>query len=179
MTSKPSKYLIASICLGLAACAATDDPRQGGFVSGIEALRTGAYDRRIEERKAQLSELERLQAALERRAGEAQADAQASSDEVARLSRELADIRAQNTQAAERLAALKRVSKLSEAVLAGLLEEQRAIEAVMVTLVVRQQSQGTDAQPTAASLQAQNLREAGELKARQERFNKLLDSYGE
>lgn len=45
-------------------CATTDDPRQGGLISGMHSIGTGAYDKRIEEREARLQRLREMQQEL-------------------------------------------------------------------------------------------------------------------
>jgi hypothetical protein len=51
-------------------CATSDDPREGGFVSGIVGLTTGTYQARIDEKEAvygsELSDQRRLKAEAER-----------------------------------------------------------------------------------------------------------------
>ena len=54
------------LALGLAGCATSDDPHQGGFISGIAGLAGGGYQQRIDERQGayqgELSAQQRLQA---------------------------------------------------------------------------------------------------------------------
>lgn len=48
--------------LALAGCAnVSTDPRAGGLAGGINGIVTGAYEQRIEDRKTELSDLERAE----------------------------------------------------------------------------------------------------------------------
>lgn len=57
--------VIAAATAALAACATTDDPSEGGFISGVQGLSTGAYERRVREREDNLAKLRAVQAELE------------------------------------------------------------------------------------------------------------------
>ena len=59
-----------ALAAGLAACQVNEDPAEGGFISGVTNLSTGAYEERIDEREAELGSLEGEQSALELRAAE-------------------------------------------------------------------------------------------------------------
>lgn len=66
----------ALIVLGavvVAACATTDDPSRGGFVSGVQGLSSGAYEERIREREANLERMRALQQDLEQESSELEA----------------------------------------------------------------------------------------------------------
>ncbi|MCP5373980.1 MAG: hypothetical protein H6907_19785 [Hyphomicrobiales bacterium] len=55
------------LCLGLAAaCQTTDDPSQGGFVSGVSALNSGAYERRLDQKRGELQNEQWRQQQLQR-----------------------------------------------------------------------------------------------------------------
>ena len=56
----------------VAGCATTDDPHQGGFISGVSNLATGRYDERIVEREGQLGSEQTEQTRLQARAAEIQ-----------------------------------------------------------------------------------------------------------
>ena len=77
----------------LSGCATTDDPEEGGLFSIIHSLSTGAYDKRIERKQAELEEAKRNQASLKEQAG--QSDIQ------------IATAKGQIETAQERLSALK------------------------------------------------------------------------
>jgi chromosome segregation ATPase len=57
--------IIAGATAALGACATTDDPREGGFISGVQGLSSGAYERRVREREDNLAKLRAMQADLE------------------------------------------------------------------------------------------------------------------
>jgi hypothetical protein len=48
----------------LAACATSDNPADGGFLSGVSGLSSGTYDARIDERTATVAAEQERQAAL-------------------------------------------------------------------------------------------------------------------
>lgn len=47
-------FLVAALAAGLAACATTDDPSKGGFMSGIKNLSDGTYQKRVDDRQKTL-----------------------------------------------------------------------------------------------------------------------------
>lgn len=83
----------AIVGLLLAACATSERPGDGGFVSGLKNISDGTYEKRIAEREARVSagreetgRLEGEKAALAEETARVEA-------EIARLDRELADAR--------------------------------------------------------------------------------------
>jgi chromosome segregation ATPase len=86
--------VVAALTAGLSACATSDDPADGGFISGVAGIAGGGYDKRIEEREDAYREQLDAQAALEA--------------EGRRLEQERAEVRAQLGQAQARLAAQQR-----------------------------------------------------------------------
>jgi chromosome segregation ATPase len=59
--------------LWLAGCATSPDPAKGGFISGVNGLLSGGYDRRIAEQSSDLDRMRAQQAAAEADAGQANA----------------------------------------------------------------------------------------------------------
>lgn len=53
------------IGLSISACETTDDPTRGGLWGGIHGLSSGAYERRLQERRERLSRLEQARHELE------------------------------------------------------------------------------------------------------------------
>jgi predicted nucleic acid-binding Zn-ribbon protein len=51
--------------LGLAACQTTTDPAEGGFISGVSGISSGAYQARIDEREAAVASEQARKAELE------------------------------------------------------------------------------------------------------------------
>ncbi len=118
------KYIPAVVtsALLLGACATTDDPREGGFIGGVQGLSSGAYDRRIQEREESLrrlneikrelgSEQERLSSERQRsqaRLAELQRQLSRLDQEVARLTRRLEREQQQLAGDREKTAGLKR-----------------------------------------------------------------------
>lgn len=99
----------------LSACQTTTDPAQGGFVNGVSALSSGAYDQRIQARKGELSSLQqanarleainrdqnRSRAALRRQIGTAEQEYEQVNAEVSSLQARLTQLKAQGQQGAK------------------------------------------------------------------------------
>ncbi|MCF8088844.1 MAG: hypothetical protein K9K63_07355 [Desulfotignum sp.] len=56
-----SYFLLSAMIVILAGCAASSDPRSGGFFGGVHGLATGTYEERIQEREERLERLRSLQ----------------------------------------------------------------------------------------------------------------------
>ena len=104
--------------LWLAGCATSEDPHQGGFVSGIVGLAGGGYQRRIDDREGayqgELSAQQRLQAQardLERERAAVRTDLNRSQARLADLERRLAQQRAQLRTAGGQSAQLRRLNE--------------------------------------------------------------------
>ncbi len=89
------------VLIGLAGCATSADPHQGGFVSGVVGLAGGGYQRRIDAREGayqgELSAQQRLQAearTLEQERAAVRADLHRAKARLAELERRLAQHRA-------------------------------------------------------------------------------------
>jgi chromosome segregation ATPase len=78
--------------LVLAGCAQTDDPRHGGFVTGVSNLMTGGYDKRLQREQATLDQESGKQAALTSRAELLQRQRRDLEDQVASLSTDVASL---------------------------------------------------------------------------------------
>jgi chromosome segregation ATPase len=67
--------IVCCAVLVLAGCAnASTDPRTGGLAGGINGIVTGAYEQRIEDRKTELSDLERAEDRMRGRVAGAKAE---------------------------------------------------------------------------------------------------------
>ena len=93
---------VASIgaAVGLAGCATSADPSKGGFISGVQGLASGGYQRRVDEQSAELARMREQEAAAKAetdRTNAALADRQRSvdalRDEIAALDRNAAALR--------------------------------------------------------------------------------------
>jgi len=91
------RILLAPLVL-LAACATTDDPYRGGFFTGIQNIASGAYERRIAEREAEVeaarartAELEGERAALSGQIAAAEAALEASRRDIVSMRFQLKD----------------------------------------------------------------------------------------
>lgn len=61
----------------LAACAVTNDPRQGGLIDGLHGLSSGAYEKRIQQRQDELKRQQNINQQLKDQANTLDKEAQA------------------------------------------------------------------------------------------------------
>lgn len=85
--------LIVAVCTAFTAC--SDDPRQGGFISGAYNLTTGGYDKRIAREQAALDEEKAHQSALQTRAEQVRRQRQELDAELDQLRKEMTAVDAQ------------------------------------------------------------------------------------
>lgn len=99
----------------LSACQTTTDPSQGGFINGVSALSSGAYDQRIEAKNDEMSSLQqanvrleaingeqiRQQAALRREIGTAKQEYRKVNVDVSSLRARLTSLRSLGQQGAK------------------------------------------------------------------------------
>lgn len=92
--TKPSLERIVALfgVLVFTACAGSEDPRQGGFMSGVSNLASGTYERRVREREQNLQEIQQQNAALQERLSRLRGDEQSLSADRTRLERRVASI---------------------------------------------------------------------------------------
>lgn len=83
--------LTACCCL-ISSCQTVEDPRQGGFLSGISALVSGKYQERVEQKQAALDREQAIKQDLDRQLNE--------------LSRQVVQLEGELNKAEQRLAAL-------------------------------------------------------------------------
>lgn len=60
----PKHMLAGGLILLLAACSVSEDPADGGFLSGVSGLSSGTYDQRIDEKTAAVATEQQRQAQL-------------------------------------------------------------------------------------------------------------------
>lgn len=80
--------------LVLAGCAATDDPAEGGFFTGMANLSSGAYEERLDRKRGELDAAQTEHARLEEHAAGVERDRAAVSAELAAAEQRLAVLRA-------------------------------------------------------------------------------------
>lgn len=120
------RFLLLSACGLILGCSTSEDPADGGFVSGVAALSSGTYDARIAEREGDIAEGQATQLALQTELEDLNTEHNAIKLELIRLrsalvvknvaldaetsNRVTASINAQPTgqSEAERIAALRR-----------------------------------------------------------------------
>lgn len=96
--------ILAGVAGALSACATTDDPREGGFVGGVQGLSSGAYERRVREREDNLAKLRAMQAELEQESAALTAEKGERQQILARERRRLAELDADVDSLESRLA---------------------------------------------------------------------------
>lgn len=65
MNLVPTSLLLVAVVLCSTACQTSDDPREGGFIGGVQGLSSGRYEQRIQEREERLKRLQEMQRELE------------------------------------------------------------------------------------------------------------------
>lgn len=105
------RYIPIAAALALAACETSDNPADGGFISGVNALSTGAYDARIEGKEAEV------------RAGQAQ---------QANLQAELASLRGEYDSVKLEIVRLRNAAKTSGATIPADLSQR--VNATIISL---------------------------------------------
>jgi len=86
------KLIILFPVLLLSACAVTDDPSKGGFISGVYGVSSGAYDKRIEERQRNLEALRQAQQGSQAEQQQLQAEKSSLNSQVEQLRKTSADL---------------------------------------------------------------------------------------
>lgn len=97
--------------LFMAGCAASQDPRSGGFFGGVHGLATGTYEKRVQEREQSLELLRALQQDMRSEEADLQAEKK-SLEEVILWEREA--IQELETDSASLLAELERMQSQDE-----------------------------------------------------------------
>jgi chromosome segregation ATPase len=118
LRSKRQRAAAGILALALAGCAnASTDPRSGGLAGGISGLATGAYEQRLADRRDQLDDMDRAEAALAGRVGNAES--------------RLRDV---DRRIAERRGALQKLRAELAAIDRDIAEADRSIRAKMTAL---------------------------------------------
>lgn len=77
--------ILAAVSLGLLGCETSENPADGGFISGVAAINAGTYDKRIAEREAKVAAGLATQAELEAELARLNGDYSALKSEIIRL----------------------------------------------------------------------------------------------
>ena len=133
--------LIGVLVLLLSGCAASPDPRTGGFFGGVQGLATGSYAQRVQEREQSLERLRALQQEMQAEETELQATRQSLEEiilwereavqeleansetllaELAQMESRDASSEAQVTQLRQRVAELQRNTRQQQSALSAL-----------------------------------------------------------
>ncbi|MCB2100625.1 MAG: hypothetical protein KDE22_07130 [Rhodobacterales bacterium] len=117
--------LTALVGAGLlaAGCQTTDDPSKGGYLSGINALNTGAYDRRLEDKRNTLEAERQRGRALDQDLRRSRAEQARLSEQTAAAERQLANLRTELNGLERRIAEATRNHSASQSELAALKDE--------------------------------------------------------
>lgn len=176
--------------MSVAGCQTTDDPRAGGFISGITALNSGAYENRIRQREAAVDELDAVRASLERRLGANERDLNRTKTERLSLERRLSSLERASADTRTKLEAAGRQRKLDEKKLASLLSEQQSIELTLIAVLQQRRARDKAVSSQVAEMPgnrpeesvrtAQEQKEATDLEERQRRLqNVIRETLGE
>ena len=114
--------------IGAAACQTSDDPRQGGLISGIAGLSSGGYEKRLEKKRADLEAAELQRAALEDEAEKARREQAAATAERLQSEERLASLDGDIKNLTQRLAEADRAHKLEAAEVDRFQDEVKALQ---------------------------------------------------
>ena len=106
-----------------AGCQTTDDPSRGGYLSGVSALNTGAYDRRLEAKRETLDAERNRGRALDRDLQRTRAEQARLSGERDAAERDLATLRTELNGLQRRIDQATRNRSANRAELAALRDE--------------------------------------------------------
>lgn len=101
--TRPLLVRLASIgaAAALAACATSSDPSKGGFISGVQGLSSGGYQRRVDQQNAELIRMRQQEI-------DARAEADRANAELAQKQRAVGDLRSQVAALDRSAAALRK-----------------------------------------------------------------------
>ncbi len=158
----------------LTACAVTDDPGQGGFISGIYGVTSGAYDKRLEDRQRNLEALKQAQQGTQLEQQQLHREKVSLAGEVAQLG--------QATQAMDQtledfslqLSRKQAATKKAEQRKQSLLKKAKLLRGQTLELQKAAQSSAKDAQAV-QKLHAEEQRLQKEIKALQSDLQMGLD----
>ena len=111
---KIHRMAAAGLAALLGACATTDDPREGGFIGGVQGLSSGAYQQRVSEREDNLAKLRAMQADLEQDSAALQAQKGKRQQLLAEEKRKLASLDSEVEALQRKLTAMGQESATSD-----------------------------------------------------------------
>ncbi len=132
---------IVALILFMAGCAASPDPRTGGFFGGVHGLATGTYDKRVQEREESLERLRALQQEMKSDEAELQASKE-SLEEIIRWEQEaireletgsaaiLAELEGLESQDAEKMDEVARIRERIAGLQKDMRRQQSALDAL-------------------------------------------------
>lgn len=170
--------------MSVVGCQTTDDPRAGGFISGITALNSGAYENRIRQREATVDELDAVRASLETRLDANERDMNRTKTERLSLERRLSSLERASADTRTKLEIASRQRKLDEKKLASLLSEQQSIERTLIAVLQQRRARDKAVSSQVAEMPGnrpdESARTARDLEERQWRLQSVIrDTLGE
>lgn len=117
------RTLLAAVLLLLVACAASDDPTKGGFFGGVGGLNSGAYAKRLDDRRTELENQEDQRIANQRALDRAQQEQAAVRAQRQKSEARLASLRSDVAALRRKLATAQRGEKSAKGTLAKLQAE--------------------------------------------------------
>ena len=124
--------VLLSLLIG---CATTDDPEEGGFFSIIHSLSTGAYDKRIERKQAELEEAKRNQVSIKEQARQADVQIADVKNDLEIAQKRLSTLKDDLNNLLERIQQAEKIQEIENADLQRLKSEVNALskEAALVS----------------------------------------------
>lgn len=128
---RPAKASLVAVLAAVqlvAGCASSSDPRDGGFVNGLHGILGGDYQKRIDDRERELSQLKDTKVGLDRQRQDVDAAQKAAAAEADLLQAELLALARESAASRAQMDALLAKRRRSSDRLAALLLEQQSIE---------------------------------------------------
>ncbi|WP_076997220.1 hypothetical protein [Variovorax sp. KK3] len=121
----------------LGACQVSQDPRDGGFISGVAGITSGSYQQRIDTREGELRSLADMRTTMQRRLEDVDAERRSAQSEARSLRATLDELARQAEKSRRELAALQNARQVRKERLAELLEQQQSITREVVAIQQR------------------------------------------
>jgi len=176
MRLPPDASRLAALVLAgavTAGCVTSTDPRDGGLINGVSGIINGSYQRRVDQRQAELDELARTRAEMDQKLRDTQQQRGEVATEALSLQQELTDLQAQSERTRLALAEIHRNHLLRSEELDMLGDERNAIERSLIDLMKRY-GIGSDAVP-AMPMAPTDVQELRTLQAKQRRVDEAVE----
>ncbi len=142
MSAASRWYPIAALPLLLAACATSDDPREGGFFGGVGGLSSGRYEERVQSRQSSLDSVRTARAGLQAEQSGLESQKTASQRRLQAERKKFATLESETRDLSAKVGALKAEDAQRQAQIADLKQRIADLES---RIQAASRSQGADA----------------------------------